>query len=141
MTILARRARGPDACEGGFTLIEVIVALAMLSIGLSILLGLISHTLRQVKATERVAEACSLAQSLLAEVGTSRPVKQGAFDEKMPNGFRRHLRIQPYGAAEEQEEGLIGLYLVSADVEWEDGTERRSLALKTLRLGPAEKRK
>jgi general secretion pathway protein I len=134
-------ARTPDARERGFTLVEVIVALAMLSIGLSVLLGLISNSLRQTKATEKAAEASSLAQSLLAEVGTIRPVKQGAFDETMPNGLRWHLRIQPYGAAAEQEELHVGLYLVLTDVEWEDGAERRSFTLKTLRLGPAEKQK
>jgi general secretion pathway protein I len=134
------RAQMPDARECGFTLVEVIVALAMLSIGLSVLLGLISSGLRQTKSAERAAEASSLAQSLLAEVGTDPPVKQGAFEEAMPNGFRRHLTIQPYGAAAEQEGSPVGLYIVSADVEWEDGAERRSFALKTLRLGPAEQR-
>jgi general secretion pathway protein I len=134
-------ARRSGARERGFTLIEVIVALAMLSIGLSVLLGLISNGLRQAKAAEKAAEASTLAQSLLAEVGTDRPVKQGAFEETMPNGFRWHLRIQPYGAAAEQEGLPVGLYLVSTEVEWQDGAEQRSFALKTLRLGPAEKPK
>ena len=130
----------PHLHERGFTLVEVIVALAMLSIGLSVLLGLISSGLRQAKTAERAAEASSLTQSLLAEVGTRRPVKQGAFEETMPSGFRGHLTIEPYGAPA-VEGSPIGLYLVSADVEWEDVAERRSFALKTLRLGPAERQK
>jgi len=134
-------ARTSDARERGFTLVEVIVALAMLSIGLSVLLGLISNGLRQAKSTERAAEASSLAQSLLAGVGTDRPVKPGAFEEAMPNGFRWQLRIEPYGAAAEQEGLPVGLYVVSTDVEWQDGREQRSFALRTLRLGPAERSK
>jgi general secretion pathway protein I len=131
-----RRLISHAGCEAGFTLVEVIVALAILSIGLSVLLGLISGSLRQTAEAERMAEAGSLAQSLLAEVGTDLPIKLEERDGQFPNGYQWHLRMHQYGDAREREEWPIGLYVISTEVEWAEGTQRRSYALTTLRLGP-----
>jgi general secretion pathway protein I len=122
--------------EAGFTLVEVIVALAMLSIGLTVLLGLISSSLRQAADTERMAEAGSLAQSLMAEVGADLPINPQERDGQFPNGYRWHLKMSPYGDAREQQEWPVGVYLISTEVQWEEGERRRSYALTTLRLGP-----
>lgn len=127
-------------CEAGFTLVEVIVALAMLSIGLGIALGLISSSLRQTANAERMAEASSLAQSLMDEVGIDLPVNAGERDGQFPNGFRWHLKILPYGDNGEREEWPVGVYTVSTEVAWGEGTGRRVFELKTLRFGPRQAR-
>jgi general secretion pathway protein I len=131
-----RRLKRAVGNEAGFTLVEVIVALAMLSIGLSVLLGLISGSLRQTANAERMAEAGSLAQSLMAEVGTDLAIKLEERDGQFSNGYRWHLRMLPYGDAKEREEWPVGLYMISTEVEWQEDTQRRSYALTTLRLGP-----
>ena len=120
--------------DAGFTLIEVIVALALLAAGLSILLGVISGSLQQTAKAERMAEAGSLAQSLMAEVGIDLPIKPEERDGKFPNGYQWHLKMHPYGDLKEREEWPIGVYMISTEVEWEEGTQRRSYALSTLRL-------
>jgi general secretion pathway protein I len=109
--------------ESGFTLVEVIVALAILSIGLSVLLGSIAASLRQTANAARMAEASTLAQSLMAEVGTDLPLKEEDRVGEFPNGYRWHLQMQPYGNAMESEEWPVGAYpyLVSTAVEWEEG--------------------
>jgi general secretion pathway protein I len=135
-----RRLMSHTGHDAGFTLVEVIVALAMLSLGLSVLLGLISSSLRQSANAERTAEAGSLAQSLMAEVGTDLPIKSDERDGQFPNGYRWHLKIQPYGDAREREEWPVGVYTISTEVEWEEGTQRRAYALTTLRLGPKQVR-
>jgi general secretion pathway protein I len=133
---VVRRLLDSTKCEAGFTLVEVIVALAILSAGLGLLLGLISNSLRQTASAQRMAEAGSLAQSLMAEVGTVLPIRPETRDGQYSNGYRWHLKVQPYDGARESEEGPVGLYRVSAEVEWEQGAERRFYALTTLRLGP-----
>lgn len=122
--------------EAGFTLVEVIVALAILSAGLSLLLGLISNSLRQAASAQRMAAAGSLAQSLMAEIGTQLPIKPEVRDGQYSNGFRWHLIMQPHEGTRDSDERPFGLYSISAEVEWEEGTERRFYALTTLRLGP-----
>jgi len=122
--------------EAGFTLVEVIVALAILSAGLSLLLGLISNSLRQTASAQRMAGAGSLAQSLMAEVGTDLAIRAEVRDGQYPNGYRWHLKMQPYDSTRDNEDRPVGLYSISAEVEWDEGTERRFYALTTLRLGP-----
>jgi len=121
--------------EAGFTLVEVIVALAILALGLSVLLESISGSLRRTATAARMAEAGALAQSLLAEVGTDRAIKPEDTSGEFPNGYRWHLKMQPYGEANEREEWPVGAYQISTEVEWEEGASRRSYALTTLRLG------
>jgi general secretion pathway protein I len=122
--------------EAGFTLVEVIVALAILSAGLGLLLGLISNSLRQTASAQRMAGAGSLAQSLMAEVGTDLPIRAEVRDGQYLNGYRWHLKMQPYDSARDNEDRPVGLYSISAEVEWEEGAGRRFYALTTLRLGP-----
>src|SRR5689334_24993557 len=64
--IVRERSASNRTGEAGFTLVEVIVALAMLSVGLTVLLGMISSGLGRTGTAERTAAAASLAQSLLA---------------------------------------------------------------------------
>jgi general secretion pathway protein I len=122
--------------EAGFTLVEVIVALAILSLGLTVLLGSMSGSLRQTGNAARMAEAGALAQSLLAEVGTDREIKPEESSGQFADGYRWHLKMEPYGGVKEREEWPVEAYQISTEVEWEEGTGRRSYALTTLRLGP-----
>src|SRR5437773_11599039 len=85
-----RRAQHRREGEAGFTLVEVIVALAILSLGLSVLLGVISGSLRQTADAARMAEASALAQSLLAEVGTDLQIKPEQRSGQFRNGYRWH---------------------------------------------------
>lgn len=132
----ARKLQPSKGSEAGFTLVEVIVALAMLSIGLGLVLGLISDGLKRTGSAGRMAEAGSLAQSLMAQVGTDWSIKPDERDGLFPNGFRWRLRMLPYGDVKEREEWPVGVYTISTEVEWEEGTGLRSYALTTLRLGP-----
>jgi general secretion pathway protein I len=131
-----RRPTKPASRDAGFTLVEVIVALAILSAGLSVLLGQISSGLLRTANAERMAEAGSLAQSLLAEVGTDLPIKAEERYGQFPNGYRWRLKMQHYGGAKEREEWPVGLYVISTEVEWDEGTQQRSFGLTTLRVGP-----
>ena len=115
---------------------EVIVALAILALGLSVLLGSISGSLRRTANAARMAEAGALAQSLLARVGTDLAIKPEESSGEFPNGYRWHLKMQPYGGANEREEWQVGAYQISTEVEWEEGVSRQSYVLTTLRLGP-----
>jgi len=122
--------------EAGFTLVEVIVALAILSLGIGGLLGMISTSLQQIAAAARLTEARSLAQSLLARVGADLPISLLEQAGELPNGYRWTLKASAYGDPKQHEEWPIGAYRVSAEVEWLDSGSRRAFSLETLRLGP-----
>jgi general secretion pathway protein I len=122
--------------EAGFTLVEVIVALAILSAGLNVMLGMISGGLLRTASAERMIEAGSLTQSLMAEIGTEYPVRVDERAGEFVNGYRWHLKMQQYGGENNSGQGPVALYEISTEVQWEEGTHTRSVQLKTLRLGP-----
>lgn len=122
--------------EAGFTLVEVIVALAVLSIGIGVLFGTISASLRRSAAAARTAEASSLAQSLLARVGTEIPIRADEQSGELANGYRWTLKTSVYGDARERQEWPIGGYRVAAEVNWQEGGQARFYVIETLRLGP-----
>ena len=122
--------------EAGFTLVEVIVALAILALGIGGLIGMISGSLQQTALAARTTEAGTLAQSLLARVGTELPIRAEEQSGEFPNGYRWTLKASVYGDPREREEWPIGAYKVSAEVDWLDGDKRRVYTLETLRLGP-----
>ena len=124
---------GPRTSRAGFTLVEIIVALAILALSLNVILPAISGALWRTGEAEAQAEAASLARSLLAQAGNAMPLHDGAADGQFENGFRWQLRVTPYGAADQAMP--VRAYKVAAEVFWGDAGRQYSAALTTLRLG------
>jgi general secretion pathway protein I len=124
--------------EAGFTLPEIVAALAILTLSLSVLLGLISDGLRRTSRAETLAEASTQAQSLLARVGTELPLRPGTTTGELANGFRWRLEIEPYGDAADRRSWPVAARTVTATIAWGDGLQERTVVLTTLRLGSKE---
>jgi prepilin-type N-terminal cleavage/methylation domain-containing protein len=79
--ILPARSGNPqnpgESREAGFTLAEVLVALAVLALSWGLLLQQMGHGLRRTDVAGRAGEATALAQSLLARVGADLPLRLG----------------------------------------------------------------
>jgi prepilin-type N-terminal cleavage/methylation domain-containing protein len=131
----------PRHGEAGLTLPEVIAALVILAISLGTLFPLLSDSLRRTGQAEAMAEAGSLAQSLLAGVGAELAIQPGITTGEFPNGYRWSLQIEPYGDGGDQRAWPVAAYTVSAVVAWGDGVQEQSLSLSTLRLAPKEARR
>ncbi len=125
-----------QASEAGFTLVEVVVALAILALSLSVLLNVISNGIRQTDSARRMAEAGSLAQSLLAKLGTEMPIQEGQTSGEFPDGFRWRVRAERYGDAEDRQDWPVAAYAVSVEALWGDASAERLVALNMLRLAP-----
>jgi general secretion pathway protein I len=118
--------------QAGFTLPEVIAALAILALSLGGIFGVISDSLRRTGQAEVAAEANALAQSLLARVGTELPVRPGTMAGDFSDGYRWHLEIAPYGDAADSRAWSVAAYTLSVEIVGADGTPRARLS--TLRL-------
>ncbi|WP_315770074.1 MULTISPECIES: type II secretion system protein [unclassified Bradyrhizobium] len=140
MTPVATAMTSAADDEAGFTLVEVIVALAMLSLGLTLVMGLFSTGLSRTGMAERVAGAVALAQSLMAQVGNSIPLRTETRDGAAANGYRWRLAMQPYRPVQGGDARPVELYQVSVEIGWQEGQDPRSYALSTLRLGPRASR-
>lgn len=80
----------------GFTLVEVVVALAVLALSLGTVLPLFSHGLGAMERAQERARAALAAQSLLARVGGDIPLAPGEYQGLDEEG-RWHLAITPLG--------------------------------------------
>lgn len=132
-----RRARG-------FTLLEVIVAFALLGLALTLLLGSLSGGARQVREAELRTRAVLHAQSLLAAAGVDAPLQVGQQQGDWENGrYRWELQVQPWAepragnAAATQSPGAPWLAELQLQVRWGDG-EREQLRWRSLRLLPPD---
>jgi general secretion pathway protein I len=130
---LRRRRSAARNDVAGFTLVEIIVALAILALSLNVILPTISDALWRTSEAEAQAEAASLARSLLAQAGISVPLQNGEAAGRFDNGFRWRLEVTPYGRIDQTMR--VRAYKVVAEVFWDDPRHERSIALTTLRLG------
>lgn len=128
----------------GFTLLEVIVAFALLALALTLLLGSLSGAARQVREAEDASRATLHAQSLLATFDGGEPAqpgrRQGRFDE---GRYTWTLDIAPYadppppGGGQVVDPYAPRLMALDLSVRWGDGPGQR-LHWQTLRLVPAD---
>jgi general secretion pathway protein I len=135
----SRRSRtgerpAPEA-SGGFTLIEVLVALTILSISLVVLMAIFLEGLEHARENATEDRARILAQSLLAQ---TQAVPHPAFGETdgTSNGLHWHVQISPYGSGDDQMAWHQAAQQIDATVTWRNGDHTRSMTLSTLRLSP-----
>ena len=130
------RARGGTGRSAGFTLIETVVAFAILAVGLGALFRVYGDVLDHDFRAHSQAMAASLAQSLEARLGVDLPVASGSTTGDFDHDFRWQLDISPYGDDGDRAAWPLTPYQVLVTVSWPFGDGRRSITLTTLRLGP-----
>src|SRR5215471_9205923 len=84
-----------SSLAGGFTLLEVVVALAIAALALVGLFQAGSGGLFAVDTAARAEEAVQRAQSHLAAVGRDSALVQGDFTDDDGGGYRWRLRVLP----------------------------------------------
>ena len=128
------------ATQRGYTLIEVVVAFALLALALSLLLGAMTHATKQVKLSDEYGRAALHAQSLLDQAGVGEALAPGHKQGELEDGrYRWELDVSPWRdpTAPPKQEQLLGapqpiqLELV---LRWGDGGPRQTLAIRSLRL-------
>lgn len=137
-----RRAFATARRQRGYTLIEVVVAFALLAFGMTLLLGTLTNASRQVRAADEYGRAALHAQSLLAQIGVGQALAAGRRNGRLDDGrYRWDVVVSPWRdpqAARQaaQPQALVGpkLMRVEVSVAWGEGGPRQRLRLETLRL-------
>jgi general secretion pathway protein I len=126
-----------SARSSGFTLFEVVVALAIAAMGLGALMAATSQGLGNAQLADRYIEATRRAQSRLAELGKATLLVPGVQSGDDGGGFSWRVRIAPpatHDAPPANGVPALALYTVEATVSWQSGGASRSVSLQSLRL-------
>jgi general secretion pathway protein I len=130
----------------GFTLLEVVVALAIAGLSLVLLFRAGADGVVAVDTATRAEEAVERAQSHLAAVGNDVPLRPGETEGDDGGGYRWRVRVDPVaawpiapigsgrirgGAASPYSRTL---YDVEVAISWRGRHHDRSVVLKTQRL-------
>lgn len=125
--------------SAGYTLIEIIVAFAILALGLTLLLGTLSGATRQVRAAGDAGRAALHAQSLLDEFGNL-PQPQQHAGELDQGRYRWQLDVEPWRepspqrAASPIDPNGAQLMHLRLQVAWGEGTPAQRVEATSLRL-------
>ena len=121
--------------ENGFSLLEVVVALAILAGGFLAVLNLFSGSVRSVDFSGQYLKAVTLANSKISELeirGFQPDEYSGGF--KNEENYRWEVDISPYESTLNEPSEGIQLQKILLKVLWEDRGQIRNVELATLRL-------
>jgi general secretion pathway protein I len=126
--------------DRGFTLLEVVVALAIAALALVGLFRAGSAGLFSVDTAARAEEAVQRAQSHLAAVGRDAALVEGEFTGDDGGGYRWTVRVRPMTARQSlAQDGISSatttLFNVEVAISWPARGGERSVMLRTLRVG------
>jgi general secretion pathway protein I len=126
----------------GYTLLEVVIAFGVLALALTMLLGILTNSSRQVRWAGDAGRAALLADSLLDGIEMEAPLREGRRDGVLEDGrYRWALDVRPWrdpargaGPVDPAAPRLLELHLTLA---WAEGGPRERLEMRSLRIAPA----
>ena len=125
--------------QSGFSLLEVLVAFAILSISLGVLLQIFATGLRNAGVADNYTRATLYAESILAAYGREAPLSEGAREGVINDRFSWRGTVSAYtDGMPDTEKTRMRAYRISVEVFWRGLAQTRSVILETLRLAPLE---
>lgn len=127
--------------EGGFTLLEVLLAFVVFALSFATVLEILSGSMRSSVRAREYSEAALLAQSLMDQVGTEFPLLDGIHQGDAPGGFAWTVDVTEFVPATLEEEYILQLaesngtllYWVEVRLEWGSGLRTRDARFATVR--------
>jgi general secretion pathway protein I len=116
----------------GFTLLEVLVALVLLGITVTVVIQLFSANLGLIARSEDYVDALVKAESKMREIVEEGGLEEGTSTEITPEGFTMDVRITET-LVERTELLPVKVFEIDLTVRWKKARNERSIKLKTLK--------
>lgn len=119
----------------GYTLIEVLVAMMLLALVLTVLMSTFSSSLRNVDTAQTYSRAILLAESRLAAQGVTEPLRTGeSVGEE--GGLAWQVRVEefPVDGIFPDDDLLPDAYVVEVSVTWNATGRDRHVTLASMKL-------
>jgi general secretion pathway protein I len=130
----------------GFTLIEVLVAVAILGVGLTVIIELFSGGLRLGRASEEYTQAVNYARTKLEETAIKPVLEEGIEEGSFNDTFRWQVDVKKVNLLPVEDKQDFKppaqFFQVQIDVIWKSGAKERSTRIESYRtIKPKEDEK
>ncbi len=125
--------------QQGFTLIEVVIALAVFAVAVGVCMQIATAGLRQARVAAEQTQAALLAQSLLDLHGVGERLQPGRSSGRLEGDYSWELDVSPHEPALESASPLVPgisavqLFKLDLTIRWPAGRGERSAQFSTLR--------
>lgn len=137
---MTRLVNNRKSQQGGFTLLEVLLAFLVFALSFAVTLEILSGAIRNTARARESTEAALIAQSLMDQVGLDLPLETGAGYTGEEGNYRWEVDIFPFEGDAESSRNLelkditgIELLEVECVVSWGEGGRERSQTFSTVR--------
>ncbi len=120
------------ALRGGFTLLEILVSLAILGIAITVVLQLFSANLRALSVSDDYVSATAKAEAKMREVLDDDALSEKSWSETTDDGYRFDISVSR--AVTERTENLqVVLLEIELTTHWIQGSKEKSLTMRTMK--------
>ncbi len=131
----------------GFTLLEVVISLAILGAGLMVIIELFAGGLRLGRASEEYTKATQYARMKMEELALKPPAAEGIEEGEFDGPFRWKMEIRRVDLLPFEKEAdfkpPVELLHIKVDVIWKSGLKERSMSVesyRSIKMGADEKK-
>lgn len=117
----------------GFTLLEILVALALMGIALLVVIQLFGADLRGIAASEDYVVAASRAEARMREILDDDAIAEKSWSETPDEGYRIEASIRDV-LKDRTDDLQVKLLEVALTIHWSRGAKERSLTLTTMKM-------
>ena len=121
------------ARSSGFTLLEVLVAMAIVGLAVTAILELFSSNLRAISSSEDHMRASLVAEARMREVLDDASLAEKGWSEVTNEGYRIDVMINKVQTERANMAGA-DLYQIDLSLSWRKGMRNRTINLKTLKV-------
>jgi general secretion pathway protein I len=121
----------------GFTLLEVLIAMMILTISIVVIFQLFSGGLRSAKLSDEYTRAIFHARAKMEEALLAQRLREGETEGIIEEDYRWRLSIVPMESEEDSgflPSSIEALFRVTVDVFWNDGERERTFTIRTLHM-------
>jgi len=122
----------------GFTLLEVVIAMAILGMGLAVIMGLFSGGLRLGKTSEEYTKAANYARMKMEEISSQQDIVEGMKEGEFNNEFRWQVNVKKIDILPTEKnpdfKPPVELFQVKVNIVWKSGLKERSTSIESYKM-------
>ena len=135
-----RSGIGFPVSNKGFTLIEILVAISILSISLVVILQLFSGGLKSSRLSDKYTKGIFHAREKMEEILLGTEFAQEVSEGEFVDLYRWRSEIVPVEQSEEEASKLpFNTYNIKVDIFWDEGDKEKQFSISTMKV--VEKKK